>query len=132
MNETDTKKVLIIDDEEPIRDYLAYLLESAGYAVEQSIDGLDGLNKFSKNQFDLVITDISMPNKDGIETIMSIRSSRKPVKIIAMSGADKKDWVLRIAEFYKADAVIKKPFDRAEVLSLVGEVCSDNLIKGDN
>lgn len=125
--ENEGKRVLVIDDEEVVRNYLTYLLEDAGYSVIQSHGGRDGLNKLSENQIDLVITDISMPDTDGIETIMSIRNKRKQVKIIAMSGVVKKDWYLRIAAFYKADAVIKKPFLRDELFTVIRKACSDGV-----
>ena len=124
MIKNERMQVLVIDDEAVIREYLQYVLEREGYLVTLSSNGDDGLKKFGLYNYDMVITDISMPGRDGIKTIIAMRNSRKPVKIIAMSGVAKSEWYLRIAEFYKADAGLEKPFVRDDLISVINEVMS--------
>lgn len=122
MNRNNKKRILIIDDEKTIRNYLQRMLEGEGYLVTQSWGGNDGLAKLSAEIFDIVMTDMGMPDRNGIQVIISVREKKWPVKVIAMSGDEKSDYLLRIAEFYKADATIKKPFICDEVLSVVEKV----------
>lgn len=121
-NKNNKKRILIIDDEETIRNYLQRVLEEEGYSVTQSWGGNDGLAKLSAEIFDIVMTEITMPDRNGIQVIISVREKKWPVKVIAMSGDEKKEHLLRVAEFYKADATIKKPFLRNEVLAVVEKV----------
>ena len=123
--EDNKKQILVIDDEKPIREFLKHVLEQEGFSVTQSWCGNDGLKKFHNNSFDIVITDIAIPDINGVQIIIKMRESRRPVKIIAMSGAGKFEYLLRIAEFYKVDATIAKPFVRDEVLSVVRNVLND-------
>jgi DNA-binding response OmpR family regulator len=79
-------KILVIDDEEQIRFLLIRMLTRDGHEVFVAQDGLEGVKSFYDLQPDLVITDIVMPNKDGIELIADLRSSNPNQPIIAMSG----------------------------------------------
>ena len=79
-------KILVIDDEEQIRFLLIRMLTRDGHEVFVAQDGLEGVKIFYELQPDLVITDIVMPNKDGIELIADLRSSNPNQPIIAMSG----------------------------------------------
>src|SRR5690242_20512194 len=81
-------RILIIDDEQGIRRPLQILLERAGHEVMAASDGQEGLRLWRTFGADLVITDIMMPNKDGIETIVELRTLTPPVPVIAMSGGD--------------------------------------------
>jgi DNA-binding response OmpR family regulator len=78
--------ILIIDDTDVIRDLLQTSLERAGYAVRVAKDGHEGLREFRKASADLVITDIYMPDCDGIEVIRGLRRLSPEVKILAISG----------------------------------------------
>ena len=122
IDKNNKKRILIIDDEETIRSYLQRMLEEDGYLVTQSWGGNDGLAKLSAEVFDIVMTDMVMPDRNGIQVVISVREKKWPVKIIVMIGAAKSEYMLRIAKFYKADAVIQKPLIRDEVLSVVGKV----------
>lgn len=79
-------KILVIDDDELIRTTLRRMLQAAGYAVVEAVDGDDGLRRFESEQPDLVLADILMPNKEGLETIRELRRMSQSVAIIAMSG----------------------------------------------
>jgi two-component system, chemotaxis family, chemotaxis protein CheY len=116
------KRVLVADDDRSIREYLRFLLEQAGYQVEEAEDGEVEVRKFSEGAFDLVVTDISMPEKDGIEAIIEMRAVKPNAKIIAMSGVARSERLLEIAQMYRADRVIKKPFESEEFLTAVREM----------
>ncbi len=79
-------RILIIEDDEEIRDLLESLLTREGYTVATAANGKQGVAAFLAQPFDLVITDIIMPEKDGIEAIMDLRRGRPELKLIAISG----------------------------------------------
>jgi DNA-binding response OmpR family regulator len=114
-------RILIIDDEAMIRDLLVNILEREGYETITATDGIDGIKIYRENPADLVITDLLMPEKDGLETIMELRRDSKDVKIIAMSGGGKIDpkTYLQIARTMGAIEIITKPFDLRELLKTV-------------
>jgi len=82
-------QILIIDDEATIRDLLVKILEREGYKTITAADGKEGIRIFRENPADLIITDLIMPEKEGIETIMELRRDFRDVKVIAMSGGGK-------------------------------------------
>jgi len=84
-------RILIIDDEAMIRDLLVKILEREGYETVTASGGKDGIRIHRENPADLIITDLLMPEKDGLETIMELRRDYQDVKIIAMSGGGKVD-----------------------------------------
>lgn len=103
--------ILVIDDQESVRRTVTRILISAGHEVIEAEDGKAGIALWQKHGPALVVTDIFMPNKEGIETIRELRKSRASAKILAISGGP----YLAIAQELGADAVLKKPF-RAEAL----------------
>ena len=113
--------ILIIDDESMIRESLSNLFTREGYSVEVAVDGADGLKKFSENPARVVVTDIVMPEKEGIETISELRTRYPDVRIIAISGGGRRGNVqfLDIARKLGADAALAKPFTRAQITGLV-------------
>ncbi|MCG8636461.1 MAG: response regulator [Desulfobacterales bacterium] len=121
------KQILVIDDEAHIRKMLRKLLEGNGYKVCLACDGEDGLAQFKTHLPDLVITDLIMPEKEGLETIREIRKITSDTKIIAISGGgiSQPDMYLHMAESFGAQAVFKKPVDTevlvAEVAKLLDE-----------
>lgn len=86
MSDSATKKILVIDDEEPMRGYLRIVLEKEGYIVLDASDGHEGLAVCKSEQPDLVITDLVMPNKGGLETIRDLKRDFPRIRIIAISG----------------------------------------------
>lgn len=114
-------KALIIEDEPAMRRLLAELLRQAGYEVCEAPDGRAGLQQFTQFEPDLVITDIIMPNEEGIATIRNIRAQNPDVKILAISGGGRVGNVdfLPIARQYGATATLAKPFRRQEFLDLI-------------
>jgi len=113
------KRILVIDDDEPIREFLRYVFEKEGLVVDDARDGAEGLEFINNNTYDTVITDISMPKKDGVEIIIALRESGAATRIIAMSGVASKDKLLQIADMYGADAIISKPFTSDQILPLI-------------
>lgn len=82
------RSVLVIDDEDLVRDMLRRALESAGIEVVVAADGREGLKAYLANPTDVVVTDILMPEKEGIETIIELKREHPNVKIVAISGGD--------------------------------------------
>jgi len=119
-------RILVIDDDEIMNGMTVQLLSEAGYEAEGAHDGDSGLKILASKQFDLVVTDIVMPEKEGIETIISIRNRSKALPIIAISGGGKisPEQYLRMAQHFGADYTFEKPFDRLHFLAAVRECLS--------
>ena len=116
-------RILVIDDDEIMNGMIVQLLSEAGHDVEGVQDGNSGLKMFESKPFDLIVTDIVMPEKEGIETIISIRNKSKNIPIIAISGGEKlsPDQYLQMAQHFGADYTFQKPFDRERFLAAVRE-----------
>ena len=102
-----------------MREYITFGLQKAGYDVLTCRNGAEGLRQFYKYRFDIVITDIVMPEKDGIDAIIEMRRIFPPVPIVAMSGVDSHDMLLKIANMIHADATVKKTFSLQELMTAV-------------
>lgn len=114
-------RILIIDDDDGLRRMLVLMLERCGYAVVDANNGRDGLSKLRTEQFDLVVTDLIMPEQEGLETIMAIRQQYPEMKVVAMSGGSRMSGFdfLPAAMGFGAVAALKKPFARDEFLEVV-------------
>jgi two-component system OmpR family response regulator len=113
--------ILIADDDAEIRDILRCTLESAGYVTAGAADGDEVLTALRELQFDLLITDLQMPECDGLELLDALRYRQSAPKVIAMSGA----WdgaCLPAASKLGALAAIHKPWRKQELLNLVRAV----------
>ncbi len=113
--------ILVIDDEVSMRTSIQKMLEREGYNVLTAVDGNEGMKLFNNNQVALVITDIVMPEKEGIGTIMEMKASSQDVKIIAISGGGLQgpEDYLEIAKSFGAKYVLKKPFKRDDLMNAV-------------
>ena len=111
-------RVLLIDDDDTIRSVLKRFLERDGYTVTEAADGNKGIAAFREQSADVVITDIIMDNRDGLETIVELRKLNPELKIIAMSGGGfmTSNACLDLASKFGAVATLKKPFLHAELL----------------
>ena len=118
-------KVLVIDDEPGIRTVMCSALESAGYEVVAFAEGGGAIEHVREESADLLITDIFMPEVEGLETIREIRRLRPDMPIIAISGIEIEgaDY-LGFARKFGAVATLKKPFWPADLLDLVSRVLS--------
>jgi DNA-binding response OmpR family regulator len=119
-------KILIIDDEPYILLMLKKMLERAGYEVDLASNGREGLDLFARASADLVITDIIMPDKEGLELIMEMKRQSPGLKIIAMSGGGRisPESYLECARHFGAEKVFQKPFRQKELVSAVRELMS--------
>ena len=116
--------ILIIDDDAAVSRTLSLILARAGHQVTTASSGRKGLALLTDNEFDLVLTDIIMPELDGIEAIRKIRADHPGLRVIAMSGGgqiDKADF-LHMAEALGADGVLEKPVRSERLLELVTSV----------
>ena len=117
--------ILIVDDEESIRKILREFLELAGFNVVCAENGLDAIAKASEDNYDLVITDLVMPDRNGLELILDIKKLEPRPKIIAMSGGGgirgRYDY-LEISEIVGAEKVLRKPFSMEQVQGMVKEM----------
>jgi CheY-like chemotaxis protein len=119
-------KVLLIDDDDGMRDMLRLMLQSLRLHVIEAANGVAGLALFRTHQPNLVITDIMMPEKDGIETMREIRMIDPQARIIAISGGagDKYPDVFALAKELGAADALEKPIRREQFLGTVSRVLS--------
>lgn len=116
--------ILVIDDEPSIRKLIHIMLEKNGYEVDEAADGAEGMKKIKADPPDLIITDLIMPGKEGIETIIELRRDYPDVKIIAMSGGGvigPREY-LKMAKSVGAHRTFKKPFEMRELLESVDDL----------
>ena len=118
--------VLIVDDETFIRQILARIVTREGYKVRQACDGQDALDRLSEASCDIVISDIKMPNMDGIALLSEIKSRHPEISVIlitAYAGEYSAQDALRAG----ADSFIAKPFKNVEIAETLREVLQKNL-----
>ncbi len=119
-------RILLIDDNEMVRALLATFLERAGHRVHQASDGREGMKKHLLEPPDLIITDIVMPNQDGVGLIMSLRAAGSDVPIIAISGGlSNSELYLSLARRLGARRILGKPIMRSNFLQAVQEVLDE-------
>jgi DNA-binding response OmpR family regulator len=117
------RRILVIDDEEDIRVLLRDVFQEKGYNVVEAANGEAGLRIFQTMPVDLVMTDILMPEKEGLSTIMDLKKTNPKLKIIAMSGGTlKSGHYLNVALKFGADKVLEKPFHLQTVIQAVEEL----------
>ena len=118
------KKILVIDDEPMVRSYLRTMLEREGYEVKEAANGEEGVQLFHSFSPQLIITDMVMPGKDGIEVIMELRKVDTSVKIMAISGGGyiTADKYLALAKALDIDACFQKPLDPQMIISTVKDL----------
>jgi CheY-like chemotaxis protein len=121
MSQPRTVKVLLTDDDDMVREMLADAMSTAGLDVIEARNGIECLEKLRANAVDVIVIDIIMPEKEGIETIMDIRAEYPHQKIIAISGGGRtrNDDFLTLAQKIGANATFRKPFDPALIVSQI-------------
>jgi CheY-like chemotaxis protein len=120
-------RILVIDDDEQVLDMLYESLTREGYGVLRASNGEQGLRLYRQEPVDLIITDIIMPEKEGIETIIELRQDFPDVKIIAMSGGGRigtKDY-LHLAKIFGVQRTFTKPVARAQLLDAIKELLKE-------
>ncbi len=122
-------RILLIDDDHAVRTMLRLTLIHFGHTVFEACNGREGLEMFKHANADLVITDIVMPEKEGLEVLIELQKKQvPPVKIIAISGGGRqkaKDY-LRLAKLMGAAKVLAKPFSNEVLMAAINELLSDN------
>ncbi|MHB2156604.1 response regulator [Caldithrix abyssi] len=121
------KKILVVDDDDLIRDLLFEILEDKGYKVFEAENGNRAIQLLKTERFDLIITDIIMPDKEGIETIIDIKKRLPHAKIIAMSGGGQLDATsyLSVAKKLGVQHTISKPFDPGKLIALIEDLLGE-------
>jgi len=119
-------RILLIDDEDMVRDLFRSILIDAGYEVVGAVDGSDGVRRIEREPFDLVLTDILMPEKEGVSTIVEIRQMCPKIKIIAISGGGRAAnfMPLEIAKKAGANLTLAKPIEPEDLLQAVRKMAS--------
>ena len=115
--------ILLIDDEKPFRSVIKQVLTKAGFEVVEAANGVEGISRFYEKPADMIITDIIMPEKEGIETIIELKKAHPRLKLIAMSGGG---WYGTDIDFDMAKKLgartLDKPFALQELLDLINEM----------
>ena len=119
--------ILVVDDDAQVLEVVGEMLRLEGYDVATAHDGREALARFRDATFDLVITDLIMPDKEGLETIAEMKSLNAQIPVIAMSGGGRigATGYLEPARYIGAAATLAKPFTRSELVSLVGSVLAE-------
>ena len=117
-------RILIIDDEESIRLLLDQALTHDGHQVYTAENGKQGVRFTRQEDVDVIVTDIFMPEQEGVETIQGLRAIRPSIPIIAISGGGRfqQHDLLHLAQALGANAALKKPFSIAEIRDTVNRM----------
>jgi CheY-like chemotaxis protein len=119
-----TCSILVVDDEPDIRDLLGRMLKASGHEVVCVGNGLEAAKAMTQQPIDVVLTDLLMPDKDGIELITELKRKYPAVRIVAMSGGGHvpRGQYLHLAKGLGAHALLAKPFERQELLDVIESV----------
>lgn len=117
------KRILIVDDSESIRELVGFTLESAGYAVEKGCDGVEAIELLNGREVNMIITDLNMPNMDGIQLIREIRKKQEYASVpILMLTTESQAAKKEEAKAAGATGWIVKPFVQEKLLEVVNKV----------
>lgn len=117
--------VLVIEDDEAVRFSLLTALESMGHTVETAVNGVEGVEKCDVKDYDLVITDLIMPEKDGVQTILELKIKNPDLKIVAISGGGKNVDIMETTYRIGADCALTKPFSINDLSKCVTKVLTN-------
>ena len=116
--------ILVVDDEDSVRELVKEMLSRDGYTIYEASNGQEAVDSFNEHPVDLILTDLVMPEKSGIDLIMQLKNENSQVKVVAISGGGgitgRFDY-LPIAKLLGARAIIRKPFTMAEIRKAVSE-----------
>ena len=121
-------RIMVVEDDKAVRELLREILKRAGHEVIAARNGKEAIALYQETPADLVITNILMPEKEGLETIQEMRRDDPDIKIIAISGGGQigpADY-LEIARRFGARRTFSKPFDRKELLAAVDELLEES------
>jgi len=111
-------RILVVDDDQVLRGALRVVLEAAGYDVMDAADGEAGLRLYGKQGADLVLVDLFMPERDGLDVLRALRTAIPQPKIVAMSGSGR----VRAAAAFGAARTLRKPFEPRDLLAAIREL----------
>jgi CheY-like chemotaxis protein len=114
------KRILLVDDVPAVRLSIRAALEATGYQVIEAADGKEALSLLDSQVVDLIVTDLWMPNLDGVELLKCLRAANANIRVIAISGGGMRkpiDVSAALAQTWGADAVLYKPFDNDDLVS---------------
>lgn len=116
--------ILITDDEPAIRKLLTVMFKDAGYVVYQASNGVEAMRVLETKKVDIMIIDIVMPEKGGIETIMQVREKHPDLDLIVVSGkvSIENDAFQNLIKQYKVFRVFDKPFEKEDIFDAVEEL----------
>lgn len=114
--------ILIIEGKDVVRAMLGELLERAGHEVLEASQGLEGIRQYPLLLTELVITDIQLPDCDGLEVIVTLRHEYRALKILAISAHSGKEEMLIMSKLLGADAIVQDPFDGEGMLRAVNDL----------
>ena len=115
-------EILVVDDDPVAREIMTAALEAAGYDVREATNGADGIALARKCRPAVVVTDLMMPQKEGVEVIMELRQRDPEIAILAVSGVAGNDIYLHVARELGANAVLQKPFTFDRLIAVVSEL----------
>lgn len=120
--------VLVIDDEKAMRDLLRRTLEEAGHQVMLATNGREGVQRYRQRRADLIVTDIIMPDQEGVETILALMRDDPQARIIAISGGGRAHYMapLELAGKHGARRTLEKPFRKTDFLAAVEAVLTES------
>lgn len=120
MQHAEVMRILVIEDNLDLRDYLRLALETQGYEVLTARNGQEALGYLNGHRVDVVLTDLFMPEMDGIETIATLRKTFPDVRVVAMSGRPGVDY-LAVARELGVNKTLRKPFEIEELLAALAD-----------
>jgi len=121
-------KVLVVEDSAAVRLAVTEVIEQAGHTVESAENGRIAIDLLEREVFDLIVTDVLMPEADGVEVIKAVRARHSGTRVLAMSGGAPNlpaGYALKMAEMFAADAVLFKPFLNEELEKAVTRLLSE-------
>jgi DNA-binding response OmpR family regulator len=119
-------RILLIEDDIQFQKLLCHMLKCDGHDVQKAFNGDEGINCFHETPADLIITDITMPEKTGLDVISELKSAYPEVKIIAMSGGGRAGTkLLNMAQAIGARRTLKKPFTREALIAAIHSVLDE-------
>jgi DNA-binding NtrC family response regulator len=127
------EKILVVDDEEGMREFLTYMLEGESYEVSTATSGLEALEKVRHQEFALVLADIKMPGIDGLELLRRIKEIDEQAVVIVMTAYASLDTAIKAIKFDAYDYLVKPFADTDKVLSIIekGLVRHEELVAGE-
>lgn len=118
-------RIIVIDDEADLRGILRLMLEARGHQVDEAATGSEGLRAIRGQTYDLVITDVLMPEDDGVAVAKQVPGIQPGIKVLAISGGGPSmpaDWSLKLMEMFGVDAALHKPFEEDELIGVVDQL----------